>query len=232
LDFLKPEALGGFGGWWAILHTGDKIKLAEDWSLDPYYPLIPWIGVMAVGYAAGKWIAAGQLPMRRRLLLAGWCLTAAFLLLRFSNLYGDPDPWQAMPSPAFTLLSFINCHKYPPSLLYLLMTLGPALLIMAWFERHPAKVNHFLPVFGRTPLFYYLLHLYLLHLTAAIAAKLGLGLPAVLTVIPPTAKTEFGYGLPVVYGVWLTLLLILYPICRGFESLKANNPQWRWLNYF
>lgn len=123
-DWLKPADLGWFGPWWSVLHTGDDVPLIDGWMINPYYPLIPliplipWIGVMAVGYGFGKWMSMSQWRSRKRLFWLGFSVTTAFVLLRYSNIYGDPEPWQAYPDPAFTILSFLNCHKYPPSLLY------------------------------------------------------------------------------------------------------------------
>ena len=233
-DLLKPADLGGFGPWWAVLHTGDEVELVGGWTLNPYYPLIPWIGVMAVGYGFGKWMSISQLRTRRGLLALAFFLITAFFLLRFSNFYGDPQPWQVFPDPVFTVLSFINCHKYPPSLLYLLMTLGPALVILALAEGQSANRFGFLQVFGRTPLFFYLLHLYLIHLLALVVAAVDNGPVSGLIgggIWSQELPKDYGYGLPVVYTLWVIILLMLYPLCRGFEVLKANKPHWVWLNY-
>jgi uncharacterized membrane protein len=232
-DAIKPEALGIFGAWWAVLHTGDDVVLSENWSINPYYPLVPWIGVMAVGYGFGKWMSVERWRTRRRLLLLGITLMVLFIALRFSNVYGDPNPWQTYPDPAFTVLSFINCHKYPPSLLYLLMTLGPAIAVLAWLEGKPNFLG-LLQVFGRTPLFFYLVHLYLIHLLALLMASLDSGPVSALMAGGIWSKDipmDYGYGLPMVYLFWSAVLLMLYPLCLGFEQLKARSPHWQWLNY-
>ena len=233
-DGLKAANLDVLGPWWAILHTRDKVQLAADWSIDPYYPLVPWIGVMAVGYGFGKWFSNNQFRSRNHLLALGFTVITAFILLRWTNLYGDPMPWQVYADPAFTVLSFINCHKYPPSLLYLLMTLGPALVILGLLEGQTSLRFAVLQLFGKTPLFFYLIHLYLIHLTALAVAAIKHGPVAVLMrggIWSPGLPLDYGYDLPVVYIIWLIMLLILYPLCRGFEVLKANKPHWRWLNY-
>lgn len=230
LDPLKSADLGWFGPWWSVLHTGDDIDLGGGWQLNPYYPLIPWIGVMALGYGFGHLLDAEQWRKPRRLAWLGGGLFAVFILLRYSNLYGDPQPWQAYPDPVFTLLSFLNCHKYPPSLLYLLMTLGPALMFLALVSR-PISV---LQVFGRTPLFYYLIHLYAIHGLAVLVALVSGGPVAVVAgggIWQKDWPADYGFGLPGVYGVWLLLLMMLYPVCRWFEAFKAQRPQWRWLQY-
>lgn len=233
-DSLTPTDLGGFGQWWAVLHTGDDVSFGDGWLLNPYYPLIPWIGVMAVGFGFGKLLTDSVCREPHRLLVLGLMLIAAFLVLRFSNLYGDPKPWQSYPDPVFTALSFLNCHKYPPSLLYLLMTLGPALLLLGLFESKTLGRLGFLQVFGRTPLFFYLLHLYLIHGLAVLVAAITDG--PVMAIIgggiwAPDLPKDYGYGLPVVYGIWLFVILVLYPLCHGFEALKARKPHWRWLKY-
>lgn len=233
-DHVKPADLGAFGPWWAILHTGDDVPLTENWLINPYYPLLPWIGVMALGYGFGYWLSRPDWRTRKRLFGIGLLLTGLFIGLRLSNLYGDPDPWQVQPDAAFSLLSFLNCHKYPPSLLYLLMTLGPALIFLAWAENKAPPKQHPLLLFGRTPLIYYLLHLYLIHLLAlALAAVSGGPVSALVGggIWSKDLPADYGYGLPVVYLIWLCVVAALYPVCRNFERLKANNPHWRWLTY-
>ena len=233
-DSLKPADLGWFGPWWAILHTGDDVPLFDGWRINPYYPLIPWIGVMAVGYGFGKWMSLNQWRTRRRLLLLGCSLIALFISLRYSNLYGDPKSWQAYPDPMFTILSFLNCHKYPPSLMYLLMTLGPAIVVLAMLEGAATYRLGFLRVFGKTPLFFYLIHLYLIHLLAAAIAAVDNGpVWAILGggIWSPELPKDYGYDLPGVYVIWLMVLLILYPICHGFEAVKQHKPHWAWLRY-
>lgn len=231
-DSVKPADLGGFGPWWAVLHTGDDVPLFDGWMINPYYPLIPWIGVMAVGYGFGKWMSLYR--SRKRLMALGFTLITLFVLLRYSNFYGDPKPWQAYTNPAFTMLSFLNCHKYPPSLLYLLMTLGPATVVLGLLEGLSAKAISFLRLFGRTPLFFYLVHLYLIHLLALTVAAVDNGPVSALMgggIWSPDLPKDYGYGLPFVYMMWVIVLLILYPVCCGFEKLKASKPQWGWLNY-
>lgn len=233
-DSLKPAELGGFGPWWAVLHTGDDVPLMDGWMINPYYPLIPWIGVMVVGYGFGKWMSMSQWRTPKRLLALGFTITIAFVVLRYSNLYGDPKPWQVYPDLAFTILSFLNCHKYPPSLLYLLMTLGPAIMVLAFFEAASTHWLDFLRVFGRTPLFFYLVHLYLIHLLAILVASVDHGPVSALMgggIWSAEIPKDYGYELPFIYMMWVIELLILYALCRGFEHLKVSKPQWGWLNY-
>lgn len=234
-DTIKPEDMGVFAAGWAILHTGDKVQLGAGWLIEPYYPLIPWIGVMAIGFACGKWLSIKPALLQKNLFSLGLALIFSFLLLRFINVYGDPKPWQDYADPVFSMLSFLNCHKYPPSLLYLLMTMGPALVLMGWLAGLPAERFKFLQLFGRTPLFFYLLHLYLIHGLAVVIALLSNGPVAVLMrggIWSTDLPQNYGYSLPVVYALWVMMLLILYPLCQRFEALKASKPHWRWLKYF
>jgi uncharacterized membrane protein len=225
------------------------------------YPLIPWIGVMAAGYAFGaiyqsnasrqgnasrQWDAARR---RKLLLRLGTAATLFFVVLRAINLYGDSSRWSPQSTTAFTILSFLNTTKYPPSLLFLLLTLGPALLALAWFESShevnnsqpsltvgplPRRgIRDFFVTFGRVPLFFYLLqwptaHLIaiILHLAAGkpwrwlIGGGMGVGSP------PPGV----GFNLAVVYASWLVGVLLLYPLCRWFAGVKARRRDW-WLSY-
>ena len=233
-DGVTTQDFGAFAPMWAILHTGEKFHFGAGWGINPYYPLIPWLGVMALGFAFGVGLSTG-FWRRRRLLMLGAALTMAFVALRWSNVYGDPHPWQSSPDPLFTLMSFLNCHKYPPSLLYLLMTLGPACMVLGVLL--PSTPHHCAPlqVFGRTPLLFYLLHLYVIHLLALLVATLNDGPVAVLLgggIWSPELPKDYGYDLPVVYGFWLLVLGLLYPICRGFEQLKTHKPHWSWLRHF
>ena len=189
------------------------------------YPLIPWIGVMAAGYAFGA-LLGGEAGRRRRLLLVlGGTMILLFVALRASKLYGDASPWL----PEEGVLSFLNCTKYPPSLLYLLMTLGPAILALGLLDRATPFVLRPLIVFGRVPLFYYLLHLVVIH-SVAIAcgyARYGEILPTLLSApfgegTPPYPK-GYGYALGLVYVVWLGVVLFLYLPCRWFAGVKSRS---------
>jgi uncharacterized membrane protein len=211
------------------------------------YPLIPWVGVMAAGYAFGA-IYQGDAGRRRsRLLLLGSAATILFLLVRAINFYGDPSPWAQQRTAAFTILSFLNVTKYPPSLDFLLMTLGPALLALAWFESPnlslaaPAlrrdsvgsSIRNFFITFGRVPLFFYLLQWPTAHLLAVVvhfvAGKpwrwLFGNLPGVVS--PPPGV---GFNLAVVYVCWVIGIALLYPLCKWFAGVKARRRDW-WLSY-
>ncbi len=221
-DGLGAEELQAWAPLWAILHTGEDIALTSGLAIDPYYPLVPWVGVMALGYALGPLLEQGG--QRRLLLGAGLLLTVTFVLLRFANTYGDPAPWSAEPSALVTVLSFLNTTKYPPSLLFLLMTLGPALMALALFDKTPGPCTRFLIVFGRVPLFFYLVHLYVIHGLAVGAGYLSGFDPRAFLTLFPSFPPEYGFSLPVVFGIWIGVVAMLYPPCRGYGALKASRP--------
>ena len=221
---------------WSILHSPNRIFANPEHSVFALYPLIPWVGVTAAGYGLGQ--VYSWPPERRKafLLRLGLGLTAAFCVLRAVNIYGDPSRWTTQLSPARTVLSFLNTSKYPPSLLFLLMTLGPALIFLwAFDERTPRFLRPALVV-GKVPMFYYLLHVPLIHVLAVIAcyARYGevhwmfeSGQP---NQFPVTLPPGWGYGLPVIYLLWMFVVLALYPLCRWFAALKQRRNDY-WLSY-
>ncbi len=229
-DGVRPDDLGALGPLWAILHTGDTVQITADLALLPYYPLIPWIGVMAAGYGFGKLLLLDRKAHRPLLTALGSGMTALFILLRYGNYYGDPQPWSPQGDAVFTLLSFVNCEKYPPSLLYLLMTLGPAIALLPWLDREPGRLGRFLLAFGRVPLFYYLLHLPFIGLLAVALAWITAGsIPTPAD--HPFSTAGYGYGLPIVYLIWAGVVIALYPVCRWFAGVKARHRHRRWRRY-
>jgi uncharacterized membrane protein len=184
LDDIDPARFGSYTPLWEILHRKemhhDDLKLFGDAiTFGTQYPLIPWIGVMAAGYGFGPLLLRDPAARQRLLIGLGTALCLGFLVVRGINIYGDPDPWSPQRDGVFTILSFLNCHKYPPSLCYLLMTLGPALLLLAFFERAPLAPGRPLLIFGRVPMFFYLIHIPLIHGLQLGVAWLRFG-PAVL----------------------------------------------------
>jgi len=199
------------------------------------YPLIPWIGVMAVGYVFGRLYTMDAPDRRRMLVRLGGAIIALFIVLRATNLYGDPSKWSVQPrGAAFTLLSFLNLTKYPPSLLYLCMTLGPAILLLAFLERERrGRMERALVDFGRVPLLFYVLQWVFAH-GVAYAAFAAAGKPTealyILHNISPAVRAQAGFSLPVVYAFWILGVLALYPICRWYAAVKARRRDW-WLGY-
>ena len=221
---------------WILLHEPGTIEYLSAHSFNSLYPLIPWIGVMAAGYCLGPvFLEQNRHTILFRLGL--FCL-ALFLVLRLGNLYGDPHPWAPQKNGLFTLFSMLNFEKYPPSLLYLLVTLGLMFIGLALFESLKLQIiRQPLLIVGKAPLFFYLLHIYLIH-GAALAVTHYRGLPvdwlltgSAGTPYPAIPSPEYGYDLPTVYGVWLALLVLLYPFCNFFVQIKRQYPHIVWLSY-
>jgi uncharacterized membrane protein len=196
------------------------------------YPLIPWVGVLAAGYGFGQLYKLDQERRKKILRWLGLGLIIGFIALRATNLYGDPHVWTTQKNGWFTFLSFLNCEKYPPSLLYLMMTLGPAILLLSYLERDLGALARPFVIFGRVPLFYYLIHFPLIHLLAGIFALIKFG-PSILnvTIDPATGPPPgWGFSLPVMYLIWMGVIVIMYPLCAWFANLKMHRRD-AWLSY-
>jgi uncharacterized membrane protein len=225
LLYQGPTLFGaGARDWfWSFLHV-QRFPVA--------YPIIPWVGVMAAGYAFAPIMLRPRAERVRRLLLIGGSLTLLFFLLRGLNMYGDASRWAVQPRPWMTQMSFLNTTKYPPSLLYLLMTLGPAIMLLVPFERLRGPVATYFDTIGRVPFFYYVLHILLIH-SLALIVGVATGFPLQALLNPPF----FGYGggwgtgLVNVYLIWLFVVLLLYLPCRWFAGVKARRRDLWWLGY-
>jgi uncharacterized membrane protein len=198
LDGVEPQSFGACGPLWSVLHVPGPIPHAY-----VSYPLIPWIGVMSLGYCIGAQRGV-------RVLYLGAASLTTFVLLRMLNAYGNPSDWTLQSSTLRTVLSFVDVQKYPPSLQYLLLTLGVALLLLFAFESARGRISAVLETFGRVPLFFYVTHIALAHLAAVLIGKT--------------------FGLPVVYLAWLLVVATLYPVCRWFAAVKRRRSDW-WLSY-
>jgi uncharacterized membrane protein len=220
LDGVRAEQLGGASWAWQVLHEPGLVPFGDGANLYVLYPLIPWIGVMAAGYLLGPVMQLEGEARQRILFRLGAALTLGFIVLRATNLYGDPASWTVQETWLSTLLSFLNCEKYPPSLLYLMMTLGPALMLLASFEHVRGAFACLLATFGQVPFLYYVVHIYLIHVLAVATA---FDMTGVLTSTP-----AIGLSLAGVYFVWLLVLVLLYPICRWFAGLKERGRGWWW----
>jgi uncharacterized membrane protein len=216
---------------WSIFHRQGFLTMPGGFVVLVLYPLIPWIGVMAAGYAFGP-VFRLRLERRRPILIGtGLALTLAFVALRATNLYGDPQPWRLQASPTFTLMSFVNCTKYPPSLLFLLMTLGPAILALELLDRGTGRWRGPLRTFGRVPLFFYIIQWPVAHGLAVLMATFRGQPTGWMFRFPPfQAPPEYGSTLPEVYLVWLVVLVLLYAPCRWFAGVKRRY-RWAWLSY-
>jgi uncharacterized membrane protein len=221
---------------WTLLHGRTFLLNTPEHVVFVVYPLVPWIGVTAVGYGLGRIYEWDAERRRAFLLRLGLGLTAAFLVLRAVNVYGDPSRWAAKASPLFTTLSFMNTSKYPPSLLFLLMTLGPAMLLLRAFDGGVPKLFRPALVIGKVPLFYYVLHFALIHLLAVIVCYARYGSAHWMFQSPDMASYPFtsppgwGFPLPVVYLMWAIVVLTMYPLCRWYAGLKQRRSD-PWLSY-
>jgi len=247
LDPINPGIFGKFAGFWLLLHghgygwmlPGRNIFLVS-------FPLIPWLGVMAAGYALGALLTRGN--WRKPVFAIGALLTVSFLVLRIFHLYGNGDPalqpwegdgaglWRLQPTLAMSVVSFFDTSKFPPSLQFLLMTLGPCLMLLAGLDMIDAKrgIARFLRVFGRVPLFYYILHLFLIH-SLAVWVGLALHQPvswlmhgAFMMQVPPPS---YGHGLTFIYAMWALAIILLYLPCKVFMEFKREHENWWWLRY-
>ena len=217
---------------WSILHSPNVILATPEHTVFLAYPLIPWVGVTAVGYGFGQ-IYAWEPTLRRIFLLRlGLVVTTAFVVLRAINIYGDPSRWTTQPTPAYTVLSFLNTTKYPPSLLFLLMTLGPALLLLWSVDTHTPRLLRPALIIGKVPMFYYLLHFAFIHVLAVIICYTRYGHihwmfeSPNLAHYPVTAPPGWGLTLPLVYLIWAFVVFAMYPLCRWYAAVKQrnNNP--------
>jgi uncharacterized membrane protein len=238
-DGMKAASFGPLRWLWVLLHEQNVLAPRGDVFVFVAYPLVPWVGVMAAGYAFGQLLTLERERRRRLLLTIGGSAVVLFALLRGLNVYGDPTPWVSQARGAwYTLLSFLNTQKYPPSLLFLLMTLGPSIIAVALFDREggPGRLARPFVVFGRVPLFYYLLHVPLIHSVAVVFSYVKYGRAEWLFVNwPPPDQPQpeppgYGYDLWVVYLVWLGVVAALYPVCRWFAGVKRRRRD-AWLSY-
>ncbi len=237
LDGFRIEGDGASAILWSMVHQFQGFSLSQDFFLFIAYPLVPWVGVMLLGYCFGFFYQSSYSRESRKqmLLYVGFGLVALFVVIRFINGYGDPNHWSVQPSPVFTVLSFLNVTKYPPSLLYLLVTLGPAILFLAISENYFGTAAQRVKILGRVPMFYYLLHLYLIHLLALVAAMLT-GYDASDMVFDTWVTNSpnlagYGFSLWVVYVVWIGVVVILYPLCKWYDRYKIEQRSKWWLSY-
>jgi len=221
---------------WIFLHQPGMVPIFGGLTkVFVAYPLIPWVGVMAAGYALGS-IYSWEAERRRKWLLTlGMIASVVFVILRAINVYGDPAPWSIQPTAVFTFLSFLNATKYPVSLLFLLMTLGPSLLVLGAADGNRGDgdgvIAKILITYGRVPLFYFILQMFVAHIAGIVLGLLnGQDTGFLFTNFPfaenVRAPAGFGFSLPVVYAAWITGVVLLYPLCLWYGNLKRRSGHW------
>ncbi len=245
LDRINPASFGKFSWLWVFLHTPGRIPVTAHLQFSTRYVLIPWVGVMAVGFAFGSLLL--RTDRRKWILTLGICATTLFFVLRVFNSYGNgvaglpfgyprsAGPWSVQPTLSLTVISFFNTLKYPPSLDYLLMTLGPSLVLIGVLDKAKAErgLSRILLVFGRVPMFYYVLHLYLIHILAILVA-LAFHQPILHGSVIADFATKpvgYGHGLPFIYAMWILAVVVLYLPCLWFMELRPRHRDWTWLSY-
>ncbi len=218
---------------WSVIHERNLFKMSDDINFYIEYPLIPWIAVMSLGYFFGLYYEPSfNHAIRKKVFnIIGISCITLFIVLRWTNIYGDPISFQDYGTWNQTLMSFLQLTKYPPSLLYLLVTLGAAFLFLANTENVRGKVIDFFCTFGRVPFFYYIIHLYLIHIVAMVFAQFS-GLSWQAMILPEWSMPKgFGYSLLVVYLVWIGVIISLYPCCKWFDTYKQEHKEKWWLSY-
>ncbi|MCO6480223.1 MAG: DUF1624 domain-containing protein [Phaeodactylibacter sp.] len=231
LDGVGPEAWGRLGWLWKILHMGESwIAITDNVGLLVVYPLVPWVGVMALGYCLGEVMSWERARRRQFLGIAGLGLIEAFFLLRFINFYGDPSPWDFQSRGlAYTALSFLNTTKYPPSLLYFCMTMGPALLLLYALDGVQNKAAAFLRTFGRVPFFFYVVHFAVINFFAHLWHYFRYGRWfSFLTTPKESWPADYVPSLLLMYGVWAVVVIGFYCLCRWYGEVKFSRKEWWW----
>jgi uncharacterized membrane protein len=237
LDYSEIIRKGNVGIFWDLAHYGKfmPVHLFANHIALIVYPFIPWTGIMMTGYGIGS-LFTDQFStgFRRKILLScGFGILILFIVIRFVNLYGDPVGWSTQKNILFSIFSFVNLTKYPPSLDYILMTIGVSMILLGVLERNGEKRYSFIRIFGRVPFFYYVVHLYLIHIIVVIFffASHYTEKDIIPKLSPFMFRPDnFGFGLGVVYLIWISVILILFPLCKWYDSYKSSHRQW-WLSY-
>jgi len=236
LDFYEANLKSSPGWWYDLLHHFGFYHLWDNHNLLILYPFLSWAGLMMVGFCFGKLFINFEGNQRKRILAwIGVGIILFFIALRATNVYGDPDYWSAQKNSLFTFFSFMNVHKYPPSLLYMCATIGPAILFIAFAGNTKNWLTRFITVYGRVPFLYYILHFFLIHFVSAIfylarGHSFAEGIKPRPGFLPLFTAAGEGYSLFTVYIIWICVVLSLYPVCKWFSDYKRTHKDW-WLSY-
>ena len=235
LDRFNVNAMGGgqVPVWYGLLHQQFITQYAPGRIFGGFYPLLPWPGIMMLGYCLGSLFTADYDAVKRRkqLVQIGLMAIIAFFIFRWINVYGDLVPWSEQATTTRTIISFFNVTKYPPSLLYCCMTIGPALILLAWLEKVQSGWGSIVVIYGRVPMFYYLTHFFVLHVLCTIVFfATGHNMSEAAGGLMIFRPDNFGFSLPVVYAIWIVVVAGLYPLCKRYSIYKATHDYW-WLSY-
>jgi len=237
LDFYEARQAAPYSLGYSLLHHQGFFPLWGQHHLLVMYPFLSWSGLMMLGYCFGKLFTSYNGFQRKKILtFLGVGVILFFMALRTLNIYGNPEPWMVQKNQLFTFFSFIDTHKYPPSLLYMCMTIGPAILFIAWGGHIKNGLTRFITVFGRVPFFYYIIHFFVIHLISALlffsrGHSFAEGMSGAAKGFANFIIPGEGYSLWVVYAVWIFVVISLYPVCKWFSQYKLTHRQW-WLSYF
>jgi uncharacterized membrane protein len=237
LDFIEKTHQGNFPLWWSMLHVRGMHPIWGNHQLFVVYPFLSWSGLMMLGYCCGKIFTQFDTAKRNKILLqTGISLLVFFAVLRATNLYGNPFHWAQQKNTLYTFLSFMDVHKYPPSLLYMCATIGPVLIFLALIKNTQSRFAKIMIVYGRVPLFFYILHFYVLHTINIIlfisrGHSVSEGMKGVQGLPFKFMIPGEGYPLWVVYAIWISVVVAVYPLCKWYDRYKTNNPGKKWLSY-
>jgi uncharacterized membrane protein len=236
LDFYEKNDPPPYGVVYNLLHHFGFHSLGGNRQLFVLYPFLPWTGLMLLGFCLGKVFRNPvETYLKKILVITGLSAIVLFITLRLINVYGDPFSWSPQKNGLYSFLSFINTSKYPPSLDYICMTVGPGLLLLAWWDKVQNGFTRIVSVYGRVPFFYYLVHFFVIHLVSAICFFIrgnsfaeGSDHP---TMFINFIKPGEGFSLGVTYLIWLAILVFLYPFCKWYDNYKTNHKEKKWLSY-
>lgn len=239
LDFAEASPSFKANFWWDLTHHGytATYPIIPNHSLMIIYPFVPWLGLMMLGYCTGVFFTAKfSMEQRRRIFYRlGAALLLFFIVVRFINVYGDPHSWSAQKDGLFTMLSFIKVNKYPPSLMYMCVTIGGAFLFLGFIEKFKTRLTDIFQIYGRTALFYYVVHFYIIHTVCLICFllrghSLNEGTQFVQLPFRYVISGE-GFSLPIVYIIWLAVVIFMYPLCKWYDGYKQSHKEYWWLSY-
>ncbi len=237
LDYAEASREGNVPLWWNFLHLVTIKNLWGGHNLFIFYPFLSWAGLMILGYCCGKLFTGMEERQRNRTLLwTGIGSILFFVALRMVNDYGNPQHWSGQGSTMRTLFSFMNVQKYPPSLLFLCATMGPVLIFLSLIKNTGSKISRVISVYGRVPLFYFIVHFYILHIAEACVYLLrGHSFSEGMKGAPGSffkfSMPGEGYNLAIVYCIWIAIVILMYPLCKWYDNYKTNHKEKKWLSY-